>query len=110
MGQECDRTGREGEDSAFERNCRDRLSQRHSGPIVRGREGGTRCSALPTQLFLVNEVTPPVLLPARLVGLGAERLFFAVADGLDAGSIDAALRQGILHGAGAAVAQSQVVL
>src|SRR6266849_3404302 len=44
-------------------------------------------------LLPVDEVTTPVLLPALLVRLGAERLFLAVADGLDVISSNAALYQ-----------------
>src|SRR5581483_5094104 len=45
-----------------------------------------------------------------LVGVGAERLLFAVADGLDAVGADAGLHQGLLDGVGAVIAQCQVVL
>src|SRR5581483_12185174 len=60
--------------------------------------------------LLVDEVPAPVLLPALLVGLGAERLLFAVADGLDAVGSNAGLHQGLLHGIGSVIAQRQVVL
>src|SRR3954466_7004614 len=50
-----------------------------------------------------------VLLPARFVRFIAERLFFAVADGLDAPRGNAGLRKRVAGGAGAAVAQCQVV-
>src|SRR5581483_331666 len=60
--------------------------------------------------LLVDEVPAPVLLPTLFVGLGAERLLFAVADGLDAVGADAGLHQGLLDGVGAVIAQCQVVL
>ena len=43
------------------------------------------------RLLLVHEVAATVLLPTLLVGLGAERLLFAVADGLDAVGSNAGL-------------------
>src|SRR5882672_9614712 len=51
----------------------------------------------------------PVLLPARFVALRAERLFFAVADRLDATGVYASRHQSTLHRAGALVAQCDVV-
>src|SRR5579864_1953647 len=55
-------------------------------------------------------MTAAVLLPAAFVGLGAERFFLTVADGLDAAGTDSGGDQGTLHRIGAAIAQSQVVL
>ena len=52
----------------------------------------------------------PVLLPALLIRFGAERLFLAVADGLDVVGGNASLDQRVTDGIRAAVAQSQVVL
>src|SRR6266478_8387335 len=49
-------------------------------------------------LLPVDEVTTPVLLPALLVRLGAERLFLAVADGLDVIGRNAALYQSVTDG------------
>src|ERR1700704_3909086 len=48
-------------------------------------------------LFLVDEMTPAILLPARLVRYGAEWFFFSVADGFDAISGYSSLNQRILH-------------
>jgi hypothetical protein len=50
-----------------------------------------------------------VCLPAFLVALGAERLFFAVADGVQAVGGDTELHQVILDGSSAAIAEDQVV-
>jgi len=58
-------------------------------------------------LFLQDKVTTPVLLPALLIGLGAERLLFAVADGLDAVRAHASLGESIFHGARALIAQQR---
>src|SRR5579864_1564970 len=51
-----------------------------------------------------------VLLPAGLVRLGAERLFLAVADGLDPAGVHAGPNQRVLYRVRAPVSQSQVVL
>ena len=40
------------------------------------------------RLFLINEMSAAILLPALFVGLGAERLFLAVADHIGAAGID----------------------
>src|SRR6185312_6251829 len=81
-------------------------------PKVRGREALATAGETPAlqKLLPVDEMTTPVLLPALLVGLGAERFFLAVADGLDVVGAHASLNQRITHGIRAAVAQSQVVL
>ena len=50
-----------------------------------------------------------VLLPTRFVGLAAERLFLTEADRLNPVCRNASRNEGILHSAGAVVAQSQVV-
>ena len=63
-----------------------------------------------SSLLRVDEMPTAVLLPASFVALAAEWLLFAVADRLDAAGINACGRQGILDGAGALVAQSQVVV
>ena len=52
----------------------------------------------------------PVLLPAGLIRFGAERFFFAVADGLDPAGIYARRSECHLYRARPAVAESQVVL
>ena len=67
---------------------------------------GTRLRLL---LLLIDEVTAAILLPAAFVLFHAERLFLAVADGLDAAGADSSGGQGTLHCAGTLVAQSQVV-
>src|SRR5580704_4779261 len=72
------------------------------------------CGASPAPhlkaLFLIHEMATAVLLPTGLVRFSAERLLFAVADGLDIAGADPSSHQRALHGAGTAVAQSQVVL
>src|SRR5580658_8740297 len=60
-------------------------------------------------LPLVDEVPAAVLLPARFVALGTERLLFSVADGLDAAGAHSISDQCVLHRSGALVAQSQVI-
>jgi len=49
------------------------------------------------------------LLPAVFGALGAERLFFAVADGADAVAGDAGAHECSFYGVSAVVAESQVV-
>ena len=44
-----------------------------------------------------HKVVDPILLPALFVVLGAERLFLAVADGLDALCGDPMLQERLLH-------------
>ena len=56
-----------------------------------------------------REVHAAVLLPARLVVVGALRTFLAVADGLQLVAGNAQLDQEVLGGGGAPVAQGQVV-
>src|SRR5579864_1429773 len=51
----------------------------------------------PLSLLLIHKVTAPVLLPASLIRLHAERLLFSVADGLDAAGVDPGRDQGVLH-------------
>src|SRR5207248_8347429 len=51
----------------------------------------------------------PVLLPALLVGFGAERFFLALADGLAAVRAHAIPRQLVANGGSPAVAQRQIV-
>src|SRR5579862_8634186 len=63
-----------------------------------------------TILLPGGEVRAAVLLPARLVMVGALRTFLAVADGLQLISGNAELREELLGGGGPPVAQSQVVL
>src|SRR5580698_8193533 len=60
-------------------------------------------------LPLVDEVPAAVLLPARFVALGTERLFFSVADRLDAAGTDSRRNQCVLHRSGSFVAQGQVI-
>src|SRR5947209_16636792 len=60
-------------------------------------------------LLLIHEVPAPILLPALLIRFSAERLFFAVADRLNAISADAGLHQCIAHPSCTAVAQGPVV-
>src|SRR5438094_3911079 len=55
-------------------------------------------------------MTAPVLLPACLVRLGAERLLFPVTNGLDSVRGDPSRNQRVLHRAGAIVAECEVVL
>src|ERR1035441_7800457 len=57
-----------------------------------------------------GEVRAAVLLPARLVVIGALRTFLAVADGLQLVARNTQLGQEFLGGGGAPVAESQVVL
>jgi hypothetical protein len=54
-------------------------------------------------------MSAPVLLPARLIRLGAERLFLAAADGLDAVR-DFCSGEGVLYSAGSRFYISVVVL
>src|SRR6266851_2560547 len=54
-------------------------------------------------------MTTPVLLPARFIRLGAERLLFPEADSLDAVGGDSRSYQRVLHCTGAVVAEGQVV-
>jgi len=56
-----------------------------------------------------DEVGAPILLPARFVRLVAERLLFAVADGLDVARGNTILHQRVARSIGAAVAERQVV-
>src|SRR5581483_9752200 len=72
----------------------------------KGRRNGPPSSQV---LFLVYKVTAPVLLPALLVRLGAERFLLAVADRLDSAGIDSRRGQGVLYGIGTIVTQGQVV-
>ncbi len=58
----------------------------------------------PGSLLLIHEVTAAVLLPAFFIGLGAERLLLAIADGLDAVGANATLHQSISHRIGAVIA------
>src|SRR5580658_10685182 len=60
-------------------------------------------------LLLVDEVPAAVLLPAPFVALGTERLFFSVADRLDAAGADSRRNQSVLHRRGSFVAQGQVI-
>src|SRR6266850_8597510 len=60
-------------------------------------------------LVRLHEVTATVLLPASLSVLQAERLFLAVADGAQPVWRDAERHEELLHGAGAAVAEAEVV-
>ena len=55
-------------------------------------------------LLLIHQVTAAVLLPAGFVAFSAERLFFAIADRLDAAGVDAGCSQSVLHGTGALIA------
>src|SRR5581483_8306505 len=72
----------------------------------KGRRNGPPSSQV---LFLVYKVTAPVLLPALLVRLGAERFLLDVADRLDSAGIDSRRGQGVLYGIGTIVTQGQVV-
>jgi hypothetical protein len=58
---------------------------------------GTRLLASPPELRVVNKVAAAILLPASLIALGAKRLFFSVADGLDAAGVDTGRNQGTLY-------------
>src|SRR6476469_6267219 len=60
-------------------------------------------------LLRVHEMPAPVLLPARFIRLGAERLFLPVADGLNPVGADSRADQCVLHRAGTIVAERQVV-
>src|SRR5512146_2664288 len=71
---------------------------------VGGRPAGDRPSILLSSLLAEHEVRAAILLPALLVRLVAERLFLAIADGLDAVGADAGLHQRVLHRVGAVVA------
>src|SRR5579864_2426290 len=84
---------------------------RSLNPHRSGMPGAAR--AAPGQgmvLLRDREMPAAVLLPAGFVGLGAERLLLAVADGLNAARADTRCGQSILHRVGTPVAQSQVVL
>src|ERR1035437_2640558 len=73
-------------------------------------ETGDACGVPRQSLLLINEMAAAVLLPASFVAFCAEGLFLAVADGFDPAGADAAPRECILHGTGALVAQSQVIV
>src|SRR5438477_10753805 len=61
------------------------------------------------ELFLQHEMTAPVLLPALLVGFGAEWLLLAITDGIDAAVVDAALSQSLFDSGRAFIAERQIV-
>ena len=61
-------------------------------------------------LLVEAELGAPILLPARLVLLRAELLFFSVADGANTAGIDTGLHQSSLGRVGAILAECQVVL
>src|SRR6266478_1201505 len=61
------------------------------------------------RLLGADEVAAAVLLPAGFVALGAEGLFFAEADGAEAIGGDAQGDEILLDGAGAAIAEREVV-
>jgi hypothetical protein len=71
---------------------------------------GDAAGASPHQLFLINEVTTTILLPASFVALCAEGLFLAVADRLDPAGAHSSSGQRALDCACALVAERQVVL
>ncbi len=60
-------------------------------------------------LLLIDEVAAAILLPAGFVFFHAERLFFAVADGLNAVGADSCGYQSALDRRGALIAESEVV-
>src|SRR5207245_11535139 len=60
-------------------------------------------------LLLIHAGPAPILLPALLIRLSAERLLLAVADRLNAISADAGLHQCIAHRSRTAVTQGQVI-
>src|SRR5271157_6372048 len=68
------------------------------------------CLASATALLPGREVHVPVLLPARLVGLGANRPLLAVADGPQPVGRHPQLLQELLGATGAPVAEAEVVL
>src|SRR4029077_4348349 len=78
--------------------------------LQKGRSGlrpyskDTRCS-----LLSADEVAAAVLLPAGFVVVGAEGLFLAEADGAHAIGRDAQGDEILLHRAGAAIAEREVV-
>src|SRR5690348_14040670 len=61
------------------------------------------------RLFRIREVAATILLPASFVGLGAERLFLAVAVGLNAARADPGCGQGAFHRVRAPISESKVV-
>src|SRR5262249_44000661 len=69
-----------------------------------------RTRARPASPWLDEQVSPPVLTPARLLVLGAERTLLAVADEADAVGLDALGDEEGHGGLGPALAQRQVVL
>src|SRR5262245_38571909 len=80
-----------------------------SHPVHRAGGRSQRKASRPAGLFYQHEVIVPVSLPAILVGLGADRFFLAVADGLQLACSYAALNQGLTGRIGTALAQGQVV-
>src|SRR5262245_34995881 len=80
--------------------------------IIRGWRGARpgRTRARPPSLRLDEQVSPPVLTPARLLVLGADRALLAVADEGDAVGLDALGDEEAHGGLGPALAQRQVVL
>src|SRR5579864_153996 len=62
------------------------------------------------KLLRIHEMTAPVLLPARFIGLGAERFLLAVADRLDAVRCNSRRHERILHRTGTVVAERKIVL
>src|SRR4029077_12564061 len=71
--------------------------------------GAACCAPTRSRLLGADEVASAILLPAGFVALAAEGLFFAEADGADAVGGDAQGDEILLGGAGAAIAESEVV-
>src|ERR1035438_1365250 len=92
------------------RHYRYQVRTKRSGSIRLIEAPKMRLKKLQRQLLPGREVDAPVLLPAGFVLLGALRPFLAVADGLQPVGGNAEPLEELFGGAGAAVAQPEVVL
>ena len=62
-----------------------------------------------TVLLLSHDMYAAILLPASFVVLGADRIFFAEADGVELAARDAGVHEIVLGGFGARITESDVV-
>src|SRR6266511_1845031 len=95
-------------------NSREFCVRGRGGPVSRvGKNafpsGPPALPDLPALLSRDHKVSPPILLPARLVLLVTERLLFTLADDGDAAGRDSETHQIIFHGIRAPRAEPEVV-
>src|SRR4029077_912372 len=90
-------------------HCNGRAAREQEIARPRGSDGHRTVTRLWASLLRRDEVATAVCLPALLVALCAERLFLAVADGVQAVRGDTELHQVILDGSSAAIAEDEVV-